>query len=58
MKERISALKVNLRLLLMRVEKLEVNMIDYNLINKIEKIRLKIDELSDCLSEVEAIVND
>ena len=49
----ISALKVNLRLLLQRVEKLKLEKPSYELNEKLRKIQLKVDEICDLISELE-----
>ncbi len=54
MRDRIIAIEVNLRKLLQRVEKLREIPLSYEVLNKIQKMKLKIDELSDLLSELEA----
>jgi len=54
MKERIIATEVNLRRLLQRVEKLRDIPLSYEVLSKIQKIKLKIDELSDLLTQIEA----
>lgn len=54
MKDRIIAIEVNLRRLLQRIEKLREIPLSYEVLNKIQKMKLKIDELSDLLSELEA----
>ena len=54
MKERIIAIEVNLRRLLERIEKLRNIPLSYEVLNIIQKIKLKIDELSDLISEIEA----
>lgn len=58
MKERITAIKLNLRILLKRFEELEIPVPDYEISAKVQKIMLKIDELGDLVTELEAIVND
>lgn len=58
MKDRIIAIEVNLRRLLDRIEKLRDIPMTYEVLAKIQKIKLKIDELDDLIAEVEAIVND
>ena len=58
MKERISAIKVNLRLLLKRVEELKIEKPDYEVNAKLGKIELKINEINDLLTEIDTIVND
>jgi hypothetical protein len=53
LQEKLSAIKVNLRLLLTRVEELKVEKPDYEV-----NAELKIDELNDIISKLEVIVND
>jgi hypothetical protein len=53
MKERIKAIEVNLRFLLNRVEELKLNVPDYQVNALLQKLQLKIDEVSDLLSELE-----
>ena len=50
----ISALEVNLRMLLQRIEKLRNIPLTYEVLTKIQKVKLKIDELSDLITEIEA----
>jgi hypothetical protein len=54
MKERIAALEVNLRNLLQRVEKLRNLPLSYERLAKLQKVKLKVDELNDIISELEA----
>jgi len=54
MKDRIIAVEVNLRRLLQRIEKLRNIPLTYEVLTKIQKIKLKIDELSDLITEIEA----
>ena len=54
MKERIIAIEVNLRRLLERMEKLRDIPLSYEVLAKIQKIKLKVDELSDLIIEIEA----
>lgn len=58
MKERIIAIEVNLRRLLQRIEKLRDIPLSYEVLAKYQKVKLKIDELSDLITEIDAIVND
>lgn len=54
MKERIIATEVNLRKLLQRIEKLRNIPLTYEMLAKFQKIKVKIDELKDLISEIEA----
>jgi restriction endonuclease S subunit len=54
MKEKLAAIQLNLRLLLKRLEELEIPVPDYEVNAKLQKIMLKIDELSDLVTEMEA----
>lgn len=54
MKDRIIAIEVNLRRLLQRIEKLRNITLSYEVLNKIQKVKLKIDELNDLITEIEA----
>lgn len=54
MKEKLAAIKVNLRLLLKRIEELKPEQVSYELIAKLQKIELKVDELADLITEIEA----
>ncbi|MBL1121405.1 MAG: hypothetical protein D8M26_00785 [Ignavibacteriae bacterium] len=54
MKDRIIAIEVNLRRLLQRIEKLRNIPLSYEVLNKIQKVKLKIDELNDLITEIEA----
>lgn len=54
MKDRIIATEVNLRRLLERIEKLRNIPLTYEVLSKIQKVKLKIDELRDLISEIEA----
>jgi hypothetical protein len=58
MKDKIIATEVNLRRLLERLEKLRDIPLSYEVLTKIQKVKLKIDELNDLIIEIEAIVND
>ena len=55
MKDRLTAIKVNLRLLLKRIEELKMDKADYKVILNIQKAELKIDELNDLIEEIKAI---
>ena len=54
MKERIIALEVNLRNLIQRIERLRNIPLSYEKIVKLQKAKLKIDELNDLITELEA----
>lgn len=54
MKDRIIAIEVNLRRLLQRIEKLRNIPLSYEVLTKIQKVKHKIDELSDLITEIEA----
>lgn len=54
MKDRIIATELNLRRLLERIEKLRNISLSYEVLSKIQKVKLKIDELRDLISEIEA----
>lgn len=54
MKERLAALRLNLRMLLQRVEELQIEQPDYEVNAKLGKIELKIDEINDLLNWIEA----
>ncbi len=56
MKDRITAIKVNLRILLERIDKMKIDKPDYEINAKLQKVELKVDELSDLIAEIEAIV--
>ena len=58
MKDKITAIKVNLRLLLKRVEELKIDKPDYDVNAKLQKAELKVDELSDLITEIDCIIND
>lgn len=58
MKDKIIATEVNLRRLLDRIENLRNIPLSYEVLAKIQKIKLKIDELKDLITEIDAIVND
>jgi len=58
MKERIIALEVNLRRLLHRIEKMRDIPLSYEKLVKMQRVKLKVDELNDLISELEVIVND
>ncbi|MCZ7616733.1 MAG: hypothetical protein M5T52_24990 [Ignavibacteriaceae bacterium] len=54
MKDKIIAIEVNLRRLLERNEKLRNIPLSYEVLAKMQKVKLKIDELNDLISEIEA----
>lgn len=54
MKERIIAIEVNLRKLLNRIEMLREIPLSYEVLAKYQKMKLKIGELSDLITEIEA----
>lgn len=54
MKDKIIATEIKLRKLLQRIEKLRDIPLTYEVLTKYQKIKLKIDELSDLISEIEA----
>jgi hypothetical protein len=54
MKDKIIATEVNIRKLLQRIEKLREIPLSYEVLNKIQKVKLKIDELNDLITEIEA----
>lgn len=54
MKDKIIATEVNLRKLLERIEKLRNIPLTYEVLSKIQKVKLKIDELEDLITEIEA----
>lgn len=54
MKDKIIAIEVNLRKLAERIEKLRNIPLTYEVLNKIQKVKLKIDELNDLITEIEA----
>lgn len=58
MNERLKAIEVNLRILLGRVEGWRIDGLTYEVIAKLQDIELKIDQLNDLLTELDAIVND
>lgn len=58
MKDKIIATEIKLRKLLVRIEKLTDIPLTYEVLTKIQKIKVKIDELDDLITEIEAIVND
>ena len=58
MKERITAIEVNLRNLLQRIERLRNIKLSYEVLAKTQKVKLKIDEMGDLISEMERMVND
>lgn len=54
MKERIIAIEVSLRRLLQRIENLRNIPLSYEVLAKYQKVKLKIDELDDLITEIEA----
>ena len=58
MKEKLKAIEVNMRFLLMRVERIKIVNPDYEVNAELQKAELKIDELNDVISKLESIVND
>ncbi len=54
----ITALKVNLRNLLRRVDELKINQPNYELNEKLRLMQLKVDKLADLVTEIEALIND
>jgi hypothetical protein len=58
MKEKIIATEINLRSLLDRIEKLRNIPLSYEVLAKYQKIKVKVDELNELITEIEAIVND
>ena len=58
MKERITAIEVNLRNLLQRIERLRNIKLSYEVLAKTQKVKLKIDELNDLIAELERVVKD
>ena len=54
MKEKLKAIEVNLRILLQKVEQLKLNVPDYQITFNLQKVQLKIDELNDLITELEA----
>ena len=54
MKDKLTAIRVNLISLLRRIEELDIARLDYNIIALIQKIELKIDELNDLIMQIEA----
>lgn len=54
MKDKIIAIEVNLRRLLQRIEKLRNIPLTYEVLSKIQKVKIKIDEMNDLLNELEA----
>ncbi len=55
MKDRLTAIKVNMRMLLIRVEELKIDEPDYEINAKLQKVELKVDELGELVKEIEAI---
>jgi hypothetical protein len=58
MEEKLSALRVNLRMLLKRTEELHIGMADYKINAELQKAELKADELNDIISRIEVLIND
>ncbi len=59
MKDKLTSIKINLVLLLRRVEKFDPSeQVNYDVLKKLNEIQEKIFQLSDLLEEIEAIVND
>ena len=58
MREKIKAIEVNLRFLLMRIERIKIVKPDYEVNAELSKAELKIDELNDVISKLESIIND
>lgn len=54
MKDRIIAIEVNLRRLLDRIEKLRDIRLSYEVLAKFQKIKVKVDELDELITEIEA----
>ncbi len=54
MKDKIIATEIKLRKLLQRIEKLRDIPLTYEVLAKYQKIKIKIDELSDLITEIEA----
>lgn len=59
MKDKLAAIKVNLYNLIRRIESAELtDVVNYEILKKLNEIQEKIFQLSDLLEEIEAIVND
>lgn len=59
MKDKLAAIKVNLYNLIRRIESLEITeVVNYEILKKLNEIQEKIFQLSDLLEEIEAYVND
>jgi hypothetical protein len=59
MRDRISAIKISLRILLNRVEALKIpGQVNYELEQKVKEFSDKIYELGDLLEEIDCIIND
>lgn len=54
MKDKIIATEIKLRRLLQRTEKLRDMPLSYEVLAKYQKVKLKIEELSDLITEIEA----
>lgn len=54
MKDKMIATEIKLRKLLQRVEKLRNIPLTYEVLAKYQKIKIKIDELDDLITEIEA----
>ena len=55
MKDKIKAIETNLRILLKRFEGLQIDKPDYGINAKLRKVELKVDEINDLLTEIEAM---
>ena len=59
MKDRITAIKVNLTMLLRRIEKMNFSeQVNYELEQKLNETQLQIYKIGDLLEEIEAMIND
>lgn len=59
MKDKIAAIGVNLLNIIRRIESLKSNnVVNYEILKKLNEIQEKIFQLSDLLEEIEAYVND
>ena len=58
MKDKMIATEINLRRLLRRIEKLRDIPLSYEMLAKYQKMKFKIDELGDLITEIEALIND
>jgi len=54
-KDKLIAIKLNLRLLLNRIEKLKIDKPDYEVNGKLQKAELKVDEINDIIEEIKAL---